>query len=256
MSAASITRRCRASPIWLAATVLILAQAIGAARAQDEEPVWFGNDSDDQARLVYGIPDSDYAPIVFICDKGSPDLSIYLYLEAIADTAGADIPVRMAAGNAEFVFPARAQTQEMDDLVYLKGSSRLNGAFESVFSSTGELTLDVQDASIHYPLAGASEAAGPLLAACARDLHVTVTNKASLPIVTFLFSEAEVNDYDGDTFGNQFVQPDKSVRFTIPEGRKICTYDLIAEFDEEDERDPVQGRQNLCENSEFIVRQE
>lgn len=254
MIATSITRRWRTGPFWLAATALILAQTTGAARAQDDQPIWYNDASADQARLVYGVPDSDYSPIVFICDAGSPDISIYLYLDAVADSGDADIPVRVAAGGAEAVFPARSQAQEMDDQLYLKGTVRLDGGLEGVLASTGELALEVKGATVRYPLAGAAEAAGPLLAACGRDLHVTVTNKASVPVVNFLFSEAEVNDFNGDTFDNQFVKPDESLRFAIPDGRKVCTFDLIAEFDEEAERDPVTGRQNLCEDSEFVVR--
>src|SRR5690606_8593954 len=62
---------------WGARALLASALAFTAAPAwaQDGGPHWYGVDNGDQARLVYGVPDSDDTSLTFICDKGSAVVS-------------------------------------------------------------------------------------------------------------------------------------------------------------------------------------
>ena len=85
------------------------------------------------------------------------------------------------------------------------------------------------------------------------DLEIRITNKVDTPVVSVLFSERGVNDFDGDTYGNQVLAQGDSTHLVIPDGKLNCAYDLRAEFDEEEERDPFEGSQNLCENEEFVI---
>jgi hypothetical protein len=94
--------------------------------------------------------------------------------------------------------------------------------------------------------------------AAERDLNVIVTNNAKLPLHSLSYSEAGVNDFDSDTFGYEPLAPGASRAFTISGGRDICTFDISVAFEDDSDEccsDPSPaGTQNLCENSELIVR--
>lgn len=147
----------------------------------------------------------------------------------------------------------------MDKLLHVGGQARRDESRKAILSMAGEMTVKIDGSTARYSLKVAAQAAGLLLSLCitganaAGELEIRLTNKASLPIVSFLFSEAEVNDFDGDTFANRTVAPGASITLRIPKGGEICTFDLRAEFDEDAERDPVQGRQDLCTNGEVVV---
>jgi hypothetical protein len=235
------------------------------AAQEDEELQWFGDLTDGRAILAYGIPESDYVPLSMMCDQGEREITIFLEYEAVTAKVGDEVSVRLKAGDADVVFPAVGEPQEMDDLLHLKGHAKLDAPFQAVLAAAGDLTIEVETARVTYPLKGAAEAAGHLIETCSEKqaaagegLAVTVTNAAKLPLQSFSYSRAGVNSFDSDTFGYEPLAPGASRTFTIPDGHSICTFDVAVLFVEDEEEccsDPLPvGTQNLCEDSEFTVK--
>ncbi len=260
-------------PVWAALMI-----AAPAAAQTDEELQWFGDLTDGRAMLVYGVPESDYAPLSMMCDQGDQDLTIYLEYEPVKARVGDTVSVHMTAGGATATFPAVAEPQEMDDLLHLKGHAKLDATLQAILTAGGDLTLEIETTKITYPLKGAADAAKPLMATCTdkkavsgeattaqpaavagKDLVVKVTNKAKQALNSFSYSEAGVNSFDADTFGYEPLASGDSRTFIIPGGRAICTFDIAVQFVTQNDEDCCSmnvpaGTQNLCENSEFTVR--
>src|SRR5690606_37125416 len=118
---------------WGARVLLASALAFTAAPAwaQDGGPHWYGVDNGDQARLVYGVPDSDDTSLTFICDKGSAVVSAYLTHPPVRAAVGERLLARLSDGRATVDFPGTVQAQEMDDLLHLKAEVPLDAPLES-----------------------------------------------------------------------------------------------------------------------------
>lgn len=78
-------------------------------------------------------------------------------------------------------------------------------------------------------IVGAACAAGGLIAslpAHAEDLHLTLQNTSSIPIIEFYTSPADVGDWEEDVFGDGVLMPDHEVEIVISDGRTQCAYDI------------------------------
>ena len=153
---------------WITQVLLASALVFAAVPtwAQDDLPHWYSVEDADQARLVYGVPDSDDASLVFICDKGSAVLSAYLTHPPVRAAVGRRLPVRLSSGHRTVDFSGTVTAQEMDDLLHLEGRIPLDTAFETILASQGRLTVSAGGVTALYPLAGAAAAARPLIALC------------------------------------------------------------------------------------------
>src|SRR5690606_369255 len=97
--------------------------------------------------------------------------------------------------------------QEIDDLLHVEARTKLDQQLVDMLSSGGTLVVAIGGVEQEFPLDGIHAELGNLVAACgaplgALDLEIRLTNDTDTPVVGFLFSEVNVNDFDGDTYGN------------------------------------------------------
>lgn len=237
---------------------LALAALVFAGPAAAEELTWFASQFDRTTALVYGVPESDYTPLVFSCELGDAEVGFYFGHEAPDAADGQQMAISFSAGNASVETMATGSFQEIDDLFHLEGLIKLDRRLVGILSSGSPLTVAVEGTAQEFPVDGLAENLDVLVAACGAplgplDLELRLTNNSTLPIVSFLFSEKGVNDFDGDTYGNHVLAPGDVTYVVIPNGKQICSFDMRSEFDEDAERDPVDTTQNLCDNPEVVV---
>ncbi len=247
----------------LAATLMLLMPAVLLpAAAQDEEkPRWFGPSDGRSTTLAYGIPDSDYVMLHFSCAIGKPVVNVNVQDEESSAEEGAAMHVRLSAGGEKVEFSEKARSNEDSGGKDVKGYLPLDDTLRAILTATGELEIVVDGHTQRYDMEGAAEPMAAMIAACdapkpAGDLDATLTNKAKRPLQSFVWSEAGMNNFEGgDEFDPEPLAPGASWTFTIPDGRKICTYDIAVIFEEEECcSDPLPaGTQNLCKNAEFVV---
>lgn len=229
-----------------------------AGNAHSENTHWFSNQYDATTVLAFGIPDTDYAPVVFNCDMGDETVRLFVTHDAPEAQDGQEMVVALSSMAGTVEFPATGSFQEIDDLFHLEAQTRLDQKLVRILSAGDVLQIAIEEKVQEIPLTGAGEAIGPLVAACAAqlnpdDIELKITNATDAPVVSVLFSESGVNDFDGDTYANHVLSPGGSTYLVIPNGKPGCAYDLRAEFDEDAERDPFAASQNLCEKSEFVI---
>jgi hypothetical protein len=150
----------------LAALTLGVALACLTPATAEEEMSWFGYADETMAAVAYGIPDSDYAPLVIRCDKGATEAVFRVEHEAIKAKNGAKLPVRLTTGALKLEISTTAHHQEMDDSLHLQGRVKLAGPLRDILGSTGKLTLTAEGRDTEYPLKGAAKAATKLFAMC------------------------------------------------------------------------------------------
>lgn len=243
--------------IWLSVAAVFFTSA-GAAHSENLQ--WLVSQYDNTTFLSYGIPDTDYSPIGFHCSTGDETVRLIVTHDAPGAKDGQQMRITLSSDAGSVELSAIGQFQEIDDLLHLEGQTRLDRKLARILSANGALNVSIDGSKQDIPLAGAADHIDALVAACGaplkpNDLEVRITNNTDTPVVGLLFSEHGVNDFDGDTYGNEVLAPGDNTYLIIPDGRPSCSFDLRAEYDEEAERDPFEGTQNLCENGEFLITQ-
>ncbi len=250
---------------FLAATAIALTgAATWPAAAQDQDkPRWFGNTYDGKTVLAYGVPDSDYVILNFSCRPGAPVVKVGIQDEDSGAKEGQLVRVRLATAGGQVEFSDKAVANQESGGIELHAELPPDEALRRILTSDESLEVTVKGHTQRYAKDKVSEStAAEMFAACdapkpADDLDVTVTNKARLPLQSFAYSQAGVNSFESGEFGNRSLEPGASRTFIIPDGRKICTFDIavvVAKDDAEccEEPKPA-GKQNFCKNSTFVV---
>lgn len=93
-------------------------------------------------------------------------------------------------------------------------------------------------------------AAAPV-AALAQDLTFVLANHSSYAVKSFFTSPAEVENWEQDVFGDNYLPAGNQVNVTIADGRSHCTYDL--KFVLEDDSEFVESGIDLCELGEYTL---
>lgn len=247
-----------------AAVIALVTAAMWPAAAQDQDkPRWFGSTYDRTTILAYGVPDGEDTVLVFSCRPGATAVKVDVLDEGSEAKKGELVRVRLATAGAQVEFSDNAVINENSGATELQAKLPPDEALRRILTSDETLEVTVKGRTQRYAKDNASEsAAAKMFATCDApkppdDLDVTVTNKARLPLQSFAYSQAGVNSFDSGEFGNKSLAPGASRSFTIPDGRKICTFDIsvvLAKDDAEccDMGKPA-GTQNLCENGTFVV---
>jgi hypothetical protein len=248
---------------FLAATLIALLPAVilPAAAEDEEKPHWFGSAYDNKTLLVYGIPDSDYVMLSFSCAIGKAVVNVNVQDEESTAEEGALMHVRLSSSGETIEFSEKARPNQDSGGADVKGHLPLDDTLRAILTATDTLEIIVDGHTQRYDMDGAAEPVAAMIAACdapkpASDLDVTLTNKTKRPLQSFVWSKAGANNFEGgDEFDPGPLSSGASWTFTIPDGRKICTYDIAVIFEEEECcSDPLPaGTQNLCENSAFVV---
>lgn len=248
---------------FLAATALAVATTWPAAARDQDKPRWFGSAYDSKTVLAYGIPDSDFVVLLFSCRPGAPTVKVEVQDEDSGAKEGQLVRVRLATAGAQVEFSDKAVANQESGGIELQAELPPNEELRRILTSDEPLEVTVKGHTQRYAKDKGSEAAAAkMFAACdapkpANDLDVTVINKARLPLQSFTYSPAGVNSFESGEFGNRSLKPGASRTFIIPDGRKICTFDIaviVAKDDAEccEEPKPA-GKQNFCKTSTFVV---
>lgn len=247
-----------------AAAIALTVAATWPAAAQDQDkPRWFGSTYDRMTVLAYGIPDSDFVVLLFSCRPGAPAVKVEVQDEDSGANEGELVRVRLATAGAQVEFSTQAVANQESGGIELNAELPPDESLRRILTSDEPLEVTVKGHTQRYAKDDASEAAAAkMFAACdaqkpINDLDVTVTNKARLPLQSFAYSQAGVNSFESGEFGNSSLEPGASRTFTIPDGRKICTFDIAVVVAKEDaeccEEPKPAGTQNFCKTSTFVV---
>ncbi len=87
--------------------------------------------------------------------------------------------------------------------------------------------------------------------ALAEDLEFVLTNSSSYGVKSFFTSPADVDNWEEDVFGENYLPSGNYVTVTIGDGREQCTYDM--KFVLEDDSEFVEKGVNLCELGEYTL---
>jgi hypothetical protein len=142
----------------------VTAMASGAYAQEDLQ--WFGHADEYGASLIYGVPQSGYAPIAFQCGPDGGGTTFVFEFEPINPTDGVKVIVSLEAGDISIPIETRGTRLQMDDLFILEGKIELDDRFTDLLTSAEYLIVFVEDGAEEYPLDGALEAAADVLETC------------------------------------------------------------------------------------------
>jgi hypothetical protein len=87
-----------------------------------------------EAKLAYGVPDTDAVGVMFFCGRKSPALRFVTDLDDGAPGPGV---VRFQSGKSKGRYPARLETSEASDGLIASGRIALTDAVLTAFEKTG-----------------------------------------------------------------------------------------------------------------------
>jgi hypothetical protein len=88
-------------------------------------------------------------------------------------------------------------------------------------------------------------------AALAEDLVFTLTNSSSWAVKSFYTSPTDVESWEEDVFGENYLPAGNYVEITIADGRDVCVYDM--KFVLEDDSEFIESDIDLCELGEYTL---
>lgn len=249
----------------LTSAACALAVTAGPAVSHDARPQWYGIDNAVQARLVYGVPGGNDTALIFICDKGVPDLSVFVMRPLVAAAPGAHVSAGFGIGSERVTIAGVVQSTGIGDHTRIAGRMAWSPTFDAILASHGELVVTINRVEMHYELAGIETAARPVIALCstagraiaAADLEVAVTNKTSRRVEQIALREPDDIELNTDGFGYDGLAPGGRHVFTVAGGAGVCTYEISVVFEDTDEgccSDPIPiGQQDLCNDPRILI---
>lgn len=160
----------------------VLACLLPAGAMAEEEIGWHGKANPHGATLFYGSPQSDYASVSFSCSLDGNGLTFVHAFVPNDPIDSAEVEVRLQAG--EITVPIRTTGMHDEDvtsrLFILEGRTVLDDRLTDLITSGGTLTVVIGHEVEEYPLAGAREAAAPLLKTCAGQTLKTRATQATI----------------------------------------------------------------------------
>ncbi|WP_377515656.1 hypothetical protein [Ochrobactrum sp. RH2CCR150] len=89
----------------------------------------------------------------------------------------------------------------------------------------------------------------------ADDLVFKLKNGTNSPLTHFYTSPVGVNNWEGEVFGDQVLEPGETIEITIADGRRVCKYDMRFEFQDSDDLDTTTDTQDLCELGSYTIEE-
>lgn len=87
--------------------------------------------------------------------------------------------------------------------------------------------------------------------ASAEDLEFMLTNASSYAVKSFFTSPVDVEQWEEDVFGENYLPAGNQVTITIADGRTVCVYDM--KFVLEDDSEFIENAIDLCETGEYTL---
>jgi len=149
--------------VWVGVMAVLFASA---STADSEDLKWFSSNYDETTVLAYGIPETDYAPIVLTCEKGDETVRLFTTHDAPGAKDRQLMSVMLSSEAGSVKLSATGQFQEIDDLFHLEAQTVLNKDLVRVLSANGLMRLSTDGDIQEIPLDGAIDHIGALVAAC------------------------------------------------------------------------------------------
>lgn len=151
-----------------ALALLGLAVAFTDARADDER-VWMGADYDGGATLVYGVPETDDAPIAFGCELPARELVVTVSLGGDFQPRSGEVPMKIAAKPTSESLSMTGELQFLEEMgdTFAEARGRFTVSLARMLKQGKALEVTVGPEKRIFPLDGAAKAMKALEAACA-----------------------------------------------------------------------------------------
>jgi hypothetical protein len=149
----------------LLAGLLILAKP-----AHADEYKWMGQVTEDGARLVYGIPNSDGIQLDFHCERKTRKIVVVFFHEPKQAANEMRRTIRLTvsgrdAGVAADIL-AVGRRDELDDRFVFQGETRMSPQLRRILSEGGTLRVAVGSDNVEIPLKGIAKETRQLFASC------------------------------------------------------------------------------------------
>lgn len=150
------------------AALVFAGLAVVSAVARADDRIWLGLDYETGASLVYGVPESDDAPIAFVCELPGRDLILDMSLgEAFRPQSGkADVTITAPPTKDSLALTGEAQVSEEVGDTILEAHGRLTPALSNMLAKGKQLIIAVGNEKRTFPLDGAKDGMRPLESAC------------------------------------------------------------------------------------------
>ena len=146
--------------------VLALAFLSGPAHAQERE--WTLDASEEDAYLIFGVPDSDDVGVSLWCPigKGVVNLFVPVPTNKLPKTKDRAAPITVTAGQESATFRGRADIHPEADVSSIEAEIAMEHPLIAALRKQDRLTIGVGGADVVFPLYNAS--VEDLLALCAK----------------------------------------------------------------------------------------
>lgn len=146
-----------------AAASLLLCLSIEVA-AQERQ--WTFDQTDKDAYLVFGVPESDDVGLSFWCTQGSGDITMMVVKPDGTVRPGRKTPVRIEAGGKRFSFPGAATRDQDSGGITVELRTRTTDKLFAALAGADRMKVTIGKASETYPLLDLDFS--PLLQLCAK----------------------------------------------------------------------------------------
>ena len=154
----------------LAAVVVLPSMAGAAAALAEDARQWIGDSQEGVASLIYGVPQSDDAPVAFRCELPAHDFFVTLAVDPNFEPKAGTVPLTLTAPPSTEQLTLEADILFIEDMgvTFLEAKPAFDVAIARMLKQGSELRFTLGEKTFVYPLAGASDAMGPIEAACAK----------------------------------------------------------------------------------------
>jgi hypothetical protein len=140
-----------------ALTALILVALAAPALAQERQ--WSIDNSDKQAFLVFGVPETADVGLSFWCDVGAKSMSMFVPVSGATAKPGQHPKVSAMVAGRTFSFKSEVEKDQASGLVNVEVQFDQNAAFYRAVMASDTIAVKVKSEKKSYPLGDADFAA-------------------------------------------------------------------------------------------------
>jgi hypothetical protein len=152
---------------------LILAAALTFSAAAEAKPVWMlndGKDSDVNASLYFGVPDSPEEVDILLMCHGGGGVEITILRTSEKVKSGTDVTFTMTVGKTKAQFHGAAVDNQLDGIATAVAHAGVRNPVLQALTGKGDLLVEVGGAKISAPLASMGKKAKTFLDKCKSNM--------------------------------------------------------------------------------------
>jgi hypothetical protein len=134
----------------LISTALIFVALAAPALAQERQ--WSIDNSDKQAFLVFGVPDTADVGLSFWCDVGAKSISMFVPVSEATAKPGQRPKVSVIVAGRTFSFKSKVEKDQASGLVNIEVHFDPNSAFYKAVMASDTIAVTVKSEKKSYPL--------------------------------------------------------------------------------------------------------